>query len=558
MGKIIYKILEENWQDRDILEKEVEEKFKLWDSKKNSNNPEDLELLLDTTIWAYSHLLDKSGAPLKLRGFQNIVVCDPNRFIAVAAANQIGKTWACACIKAIHHALYVNNASVIILSKSEDQAIYVLDEIKWILKRSNKWNDNLNAGIDNRTEIHIYGPDEVSVSVIRALPPTTSALSYPCTLMIGDEIAFWLLMIKGIDTQTDFYDQVMEPRTNETKNWKNPDFTMGQIILISNPWGQIGKLWHAFDEDDRFNCYQFCWLANPKNTYEEFMSAKKRLPRDRFDSVYAAKFSSGSGGFITENEWRIATSNPDIELLMEDGITISLGGDYAGEDTKGRDVDINTMYGVKVIKREGEPAKVRLCYQKWWEKRTKKEVVYNEISRIKETNPINLYAYDKVGVGDSVKNDLIDKNILSSYQIESLTYSLPNKSEVYYNLKHLFEQGRIEIPKATDERLKRQLLGLKFEQSPGGFIKIHHATEKIKDDDADAFANACYAALRLIKGEISVSYVEEGEMKKSKEFIKRVVCLRCEEDWDYIDEEECPFCGVDRKSIAHYSTHIPI
>ena len=65
--------------------------------------------------------------------------------------------------------------------------------------------------------------------------------------------------------------------------------------------------------------------------------------------------------------------------------------------------------------------------------------------------------YDKVGVGDKMSNDLVDRGILSRYAIEVLTYSLPNKSNVYINFQTLFEQGLLEgrdIPK-----LKEQLFG---------------------------------------------------------------------------------------------------
>ena len=83
------------------------------------------------------------------------------------------------------------------------------------------------------------------------------------------------------------------------------------------------------------------------------------------------------------------------------------------------------------------------------------------------------FAYDKVGVGDSVKNDLKKEGTLSEHQIEALTYSLPNKSEVYYTLKHLFEQRKIIVP--NNPKLKEQIRGLYFEKPEGSnYIKIHH------------------------------------------------------------------------------------
>ena len=52
------------------------------------------------------------------------------------------------------------------------------------------------------------------------------------------------------------------------------------------------------------------------------------------------------------------------------------------------------------------------------------------------------------------------------------------------------------------------------------------------------------------KGEISLSYLSSDS---KKEYKRRVVCLNCQEDWDYLDEIECIYCGSDK--IAEYSTH---
>ena len=37
-------------------------------------------------------------------------------------------------------------------------------------------------------------------------------------------------------------------------------------------------------------------------------------------------------------------------------------------------------------------------------------------------------------------------------------------------------------------KLKEQLLGLRFERTDGGHIKVHHASEGLHDDLADAFS----------------------------------------------------------------------
>ncbi|KKL53300.1 hypothetical protein LCGC14_2276850 [marine sediment metagenome] len=155
-----------------------------------------------------------------------------------------------------------------------------------------------------------------------------------------------------------------------------------------------------------------------------------------------------------------------------------------------------------------------------------------------------------MGVGDSVKNDLMDRRILAKYQIEALSYSLPNKSDVYYNLKHLFEQRKILLPPGLN-KLREQLLGLRFERTQGGHmtkpqIKIHHEREGLHDDWADALANCCWATMRGSAVPVVGNFIPYGKIKgvvKKKEDYKNkgnyVPCSECEEYYWSNQEHEC-------------------
>ena len=475
----------------------------------------------DPTIWAYKILKDKQNNPLKLRGYQDKIINDKARFIVVAAANQIGKTWSLGCVKAIHHAIHVDNASVLIVSRSEPQSIMILDEIKWMMKRSDVDFRQVISDVENRTELQIINADKKGTSVIRCLPCTTSVLAYPATLMICDEIGFW--EIENMK-QSEYFNRVIVSRTNETKNWTNQYFTMGQIVCISNPNAQQGVLWDLWNDPD-FHQYQYCWLAHSKNTLEEYTKWKKKLPTDEFNSVYAATFSSASGGFITDEEY----SDAEEEYKIEPGKTRFLGGDFAGEDTVSRDVDSTVLFGSDHFTEKLEDkkiTKVKIEYYKEFPLRTKKENVYTQISMFQN---LSKFAYDKMGVGDSVKADLKDKGILPEYKIESLTYSLPNKSEVYYNMKHLFEQRLVIIPKGLT-KLKEQLLGLRFEKTEGGHIKVHHASEGLHDDWADALANSLFAAKRLLGTTPSFNALKPKPVQSNNPFNKKytLICPECE------------------------------
>ncbi len=497
--------------------------------KKEDNYPVNWNLLYDPTLWAYKILRDKQNNPLKLRGFQDKIINDKHPLIVVVASNQIGKTWTLGCIKAIHHAINVDNASVLIVSRSEPQAYRVLDEIKWMMKRANIKFDEVIGAVENRTELHIINEDGIGVSTITCLPCTASVLSYPATLMICDEIGFWEIEKM---TQTEYFNRVISSRIIETKNWKNDFFTMGQIVCISNPNAQQGVLWALWNDVD-FHQYRYCFLANSKNTLEEYLRMKRKLPSDEFDSIYAATFSSASGGFITAAEYKAAVSI--YPMKVELNIPLALGGDFAGEDTKSRDVDETVLFGGNKITEE-KIDKVKIVYLQCFPLRVKKADVYAEISKFRN---VSQFAYDKAGVGDSVKNDLIDRHILAEYQIDALTYSLPNKSDVYYNMKHLFEQRKIIIP--DHPKLKEQLLGLRFEKTDGGHIKVHHASEGLHDDWADALANCCWATMRGSAVPVEGTFISHHKVRaKKKENYKNkgeyVVCAKCQ-DYHWNNQE---------------------
>lgn len=506
----------------------TEKKFNLLDTYKDKEWDDELMELFyrDPTIWAYAFLRDKQNKPLKLRPYQDIIVNDKNQFIQVVAANQIGKTWAI-CVKALHHATFVDNATVLIGSRSEQQAVRVLDEIKQMMKRSHVNFDEIQDEVKNRKELHITNVDRKGISKIVCVPATEIGLGYDATLVLLDELAFW-------ENGTYLYNQVFETRILETQNWKHPVFTMGQIITISNPNGQQGIYWELW-HDKRFNHYRFDFLCHPDNTIERWNNDRERMSIDEFDSTRAAVFSSAGGGFVTKAEYETAVKDYPLALPLTSNIF--LGGDFAGFDNTSRSTDSSVIYGVILLKEEGKPDKVKVIYRVAYLPNTEKYIILDDIARLFKNYPISLFCYDKMGVGSGIKEDLTKVYHIPESSIEVLTYSLPNKSEVYYNLKFLYEQNRIIHPDIRE--LKEQILALKFEKTERGCIKVHHLDKpdslrglKVHDDEPDAFANACFAAIRLSSPTASVVFIpRDNVMLDSKEHVSGSLeyCEVCED-----------------------------
>ncbi len=238
------------------------------------------------------------------------------------------------------------------------------------------------------------------------------------------------------------------------------------------------------------------WLANSNNSLEEYKTKEKSTPPIIFASVYAAKYILASGGFITLEQYNRFKAY-DYPLVIKPGYNMFLGGDFASEEPKSKNTDWTVLYGVIPIKNVDFPMnpRLRVVYRMEFAPRTKREVIYNEIRRLQKLPNVYIakFAYDKVGVGDSVKRDLIQRGMFNEKNIEALTYSLPNKSEVYINFQGLFHQDMIEG--SHIDKLQEQILALKVEHPPGSIhLKIHHKTEGVRDDEPDALANACFIA----------------------------------------------------------------
>ena len=96
-------------------------------------------------------------------------------------------------------------------------------------------------------------------------------------------------------------------------------------------------------------------------------------------------------------------------------------------------------------------------------------------------------------------------------------------------MKHLFEQRLVIISKGL-KKLKEQLLGLRFEKTEGGHLKIHHAREGLHDDWADALANSLFAAKRLLGTVPSFSALKPKATQPESPFKKKTtfICPECE------------------------------
>lgn len=452
-----------------------------------------LKLLKDPTIYAYAFFKDKDGNSLKLYPYQDLVVNDTNKRVIFAAANQIGKSWAI-CVKALHYALTNPGKTVVITSKTLDQAKDRLRDIKNFLGSSLIDYKSQVGDSENKTEIyfrHYDGERELQQSRIIVVPATESLLSYAVDLGLGDEIAFY-------DNGRDFYFQILQPRTYTTK---------GQIILISNPNGQQGIFWDLWNDDD-FSRYNFNFLDCPKNTLEEYERYKRKLPRDQFESTIEAVFTSPKGGFISLQERRAMQEERPNSLP-----SIILSPLYVFFDWgKARD---RTVRIIGTPQGEGENSWVYVHEMREYPERTG----YNNIIDDLE-NTMNEYGkdnfvmvgWDNTGVGKGIE-DFIKRIERLGIMCVPVEFTLQNKSRIYTLFKLLIERNLrpmdygIKIPFITE--CDNQLSSLRFIRTERNYLKVHHDREEDRDDFPDALAGLCSLIIQPENPPVSAIIINE-------------------------------------------------
>lgn len=484
------------------ISKEMEEKtnakFEYWDWVVKENilekgTPEQkLEVykkLMDPTIYAYAFFKDPRNhtKQFKLYPYQDIIINDPSKRIIFDAANQIGKSIAL-CTKGVIYSLLNPGKTVVMVSKTLPQAKDLLRQIKSLLQNSSLGYKYDIGDSETKTEIYFKHFEtyeeydakldqtftkkrELGQSRIICVPATEAALGYAADLVLCDEIAFW-------DNGEYMYKQILQPRTYTTK---------GQIILFSNPNGQIGIFWELWNNED-FNRYRFHFLDCPTNTKEEFDKISRTLTREQIDSTLLAIFTSPEGGFLTLEERK---DMQELRSCMIPSVVtepIYIFFDWA----KTKDRTVRIIASPRRHNNKDWADEVFVHDMKEYPRDTKYTEIIEEDLRdlITVVGPQNIamVGWDNTGVGKGLQ-DFTERVEQLGIQATPVEFSLQNKSRIYTLLKLLAENRRIKIP-YVDE-CDKQLSMLRFKKTSRDYLQVHHENEKDRDDYPDALAGVC-------------------------------------------------------------------
>lgn len=423
----------------------------------------------DPTLFAYAMFRNPDGTRMKLYPFQDLIINDKSKMIAVAISRQVGKSTV-AIIRAFHAIFYNNNYTVLIISKTKDQSMELLTKLRQIINScpAKHMFEELSGGADNRREYYIKNHNKDTFSRIISVPATDAARGYSADLVISDEIAFW-------ENSIEVFNEAILPTVSHTD---------GTIMMLSTPKGQIGVFYDAFSNDKHWSCYQFDWKVCPAHTQEKMDIKRDQLGEFAFRQEYEASFVANQAAYFKEREVREAVDNNLImgEFTekpvvigvdfgkMNDSTVITIGCIDNPQD----DIDFQYIKVIDIIKKP-----LGTEYNK----------IVGELKALfNKYKPQNII-YDQTGVGEGPGDFMKDIGL----PVEGLKFTIQSKVNIYSNLKILFEKRQIKIP--NHRELIDELLLFEYEYTTSGNMKLHHP-EGGHDDFSDSLALMSYGLKR--------------------------------------------------------------
>lgn len=425
----------------------------------------------DPSLFSYGVLRNRKMARMMLYAFQDLIINDTSKLIAVAISRQTGKS-TMAVIKALHYILNNDNATVLVISKTLKQSMELIAKLKGLIANS-PLKDEINqlaTGFDNKSEFYIKNKDKETYSRIISVPATDSARGFTADLVIADEIAFW-------DNSEEMFNEAILPTISETN---------GTIMMLSTPKGKIGVFYKAFEKSDIWSCYQFDWKICPHHTLERMDIFREQIGEFAFRQEYEASFEANQAAYFKMAHIKRAID----EDFVCGGITnfpLVVGVDFG----KKHDNTIITLGYIENPDDFDEFHRIRIFDIIEKPLNTDYNNIVGELKALSKKYNIQNILYDATGVGEGPGDFMKDIGL----PVEGIIFSIQSKLNIFSNLNILFEdkKGIIKIP--NNKRLIDELLLFEYEYTTSGNMKLHHPLGG-HDDMCDSLALCCYGLIR--------------------------------------------------------------
>jgi len=494
----------------------LDKKFKAFDTLLENKKVALGYIKNDPSLFAYYFFTNRERKRFKVLPWQDKFLNSKAHKKLMACSRQVGKSTTSA-IDALHRAYWNDEYVVLIVSRTRPQAKELVYKMKTFLKTSRYINYLMPTGKESMFEVIIKNPNKKTESRILVVPATDAALGYSADYVIGDEAARW-------ENGDYIFHEVIEPTTAWTK---------GDISLLSTPEGKIGFFWECFNSE-YWECYNFDYTVNPYFSEKEIQEKRDTLTVDAFARQYEAKFVASEAAYFNYRDINRAVNK---ELGFE---TPTIGKSYCIGVDFGK-INDKCVIHIGTIENPESPSHEQIVLLV---KRIVKPLGTDYATIMAELKDLNLkynyprFVLDATGVGEA-PSDILSKQGIKT---EAVKFSIRSKLDIFSNLKILFEQSRIKIPK--EKELIDQLQLFEYEYTVSNQMKLHHP-EGGHDDECDALALMAWG-FSLYKS-CGAVLIQPQKVSEIKDKPKTHLCGKCDEYFQAVAEKHfslkiCPKC----------------
>ena len=378
--------------------------------------------------------------------YQRKLIATRSRFVVVNKSRRTGISTAIA-YKALLYALAGKTS--LLTSPSERQSYNLMSMIDAFLRAIPM--GFLPTLIEDSKSIKRFK----SGGTIHSLPNSASQIrGFQGDFVVMDEAAHFL---NGTDEEV--YEAIL------------PSITLGgSLMIVSTPFGDKNLFYRRWTEKNDYEKILVNWHECP-TLASNISSVRKEYDEISFDQEFDNTFR---GEVASEFPRALVEKCVDPDLEYE----LNPTGDVAGFDV-GRRRDLSAVI---VIRREGDHRKV--IGKAVWQGIPFEEQQNRALEIAKS---VGTFRIDQGGMGEAPSEWLKAR----SPNVYPILFNDQNKTEMFLNLKRLFEQDLIRIP--LDVRLMQSLGMIRRYYRLGRVIIDAERTDELGHaDEATALALACY------------------------------------------------------------------
>ena len=482
--------------------KNLEKKFESFDRFRATKKEIVGYIKNDPTLFAYFFFKDNKGNKFKALPWQDKFLNSKSKRRLLCCSRQIGKSTITG-ILAIYKAYFNPGFTILVVSRTKDQAMEVVYRMKQFMKTSTYdflWQElRKDKKHENKKEIILRSSEKgAAESRIIVVPATDAALGFSADIVICDEAARW-----------EDGDRVFREDIEPTTSW-----TEGDIYLLSTPRGRQGFFYEFYNMPDVWEVYEFDYRVNPHNTPEKVKQLKKLHTTASFAMNYLAKFVANENQYFTPEEINSSISSQAClgykgEEIVSVGVDFGKVNDYCV-------IDIGT-----VLSTSNEPV-IRLIDRRVKPLGTDYSIVLSELEAINEALKPRIFVLD-VTSGE-IPSDMLR---VRGLPVDPFKFTIPSKIKIMNNLKVLMQQRRLQIPNVKEIVSQLEMFQYSLSKMNQDRMQLH-APKGFHDDEVDALALMAYGLCRYDIAPAFVSIVSRKSPAGDKSRI--CICPKCEEE----------------------------